>query len=273
MIINIFLPNTDGVQINLEGTPDAYEILRLLSSYWVITQNPVDNNFNRNKHIIQVESPNVIYRGNEHSSYTFPYNSSYSCFKIICHLIRSNLCCDQGWHYLHASAISFNNKCYCFLGNTFAGKSTLTAFLSQQQGVKYVSDDLVILNTKQKCIMPYQKNILLREGSISILRKYDFDIKSLHYNPMLERFIYIPKQIEEQALPIGAIFLMQTEPPDTAGKQGSNQSIFLENSYFSRKNIKNNILSSITMDSIPISNLPHRDLSLTYQHIVNGRFL
>lgn len=272
MIINIFLPNTDGVQINLEDTPDAYEILRLLSSYWVITPVPADNYFNRNKHIIQVESPNVIYRGDAHRSYTFPYSSSYGCFKIICHLIRSNLCCDQGWHYLHASAISFNNKCYCFLGNTLSGKSTLTAFLSQQQGIKYVSDDLVILNTKQRCIIPYQKNILLREGSISTLRKYDFDIKSLHYNPMLERFIYTPKQKEEQALPIGAIFLMQTKPPDT-GKQGSNQSIFLENSYFSRKNIKNNILSSISMSPVPVSILSYRNLSLIYAHIVNGRFL
>ncbi len=42
---------------------------------------------------------------------------------------------------------------------------------------------------------------------------------------------------------------------------------------FHGKDIKNNILSSISMSSVPVSVLSYRNLSLIYAHIVNGRFL
>jgi len=77
---------------------------------------------------------------------------------------------EDGYCALHAGAVEWGGKAYILLGDTEAGKSTLTTYLCHR-GFGYLSDDLAIINKASNTVSPYPRPVQLRDGGVEVLRR------------------------------------------------------------------------------------------------------
>ena len=75
---------------------------------------------------------------------------------------------SPGYTLIHAASVGLNGKAFLLTGQTQSGKSTLTAYLCSR-GFSYITDDITVIEKATQRILPYRKNIMLREGSINVL--------------------------------------------------------------------------------------------------------
>ncbi len=70
-------------------------------------------------------------------------------------------------HYLvlHGAAAERGGEAIVFLGESYAGKSTLTMKLIQN-GYRLLSDEVVLIDSDSFRVVPFPRNILIREKSI-----------------------------------------------------------------------------------------------------------
>ena len=116
------------------------------------------------------------------------FDSNFLSYKYIIDIIRDNIVVDDGSNILHGSAVDFKGYCYVFLGESHAGKSTLSAFLNSIDGVDCISDDLVYIENLDVCAKPMSKYINLRENSLNILNEvYKLDVK-YKFDNFLDRY-------------------------------------------------------------------------------------
>ena len=126
----------------------------------------------------------------------------------VCHLINCLVTTIEPYIGLHCAVLAKNNINYLLVGPTGIGKSTLAMYLSEN-GYQYYTDDSVLINCNDKTLIPFVKNIHLRETSCEILEKYNIEID--------KRNVYLGKETRycqsrmvnelKQSKNIGIIFL------------------------------------------------------------------
>ena len=71
--------------------------------------------------------------------------------------------------FLHGSCFCFNNNIVLLLGHSRSGKSTALYNLLYNNGIRYVSDEIIAIEPNEKYILPLSnKPIQLREDVVSI---------------------------------------------------------------------------------------------------------
>lgn len=77
---------------------------------------------------------------------------------------------DDSVFALHGAAVEYHGKAIVFLGATTTGKTTLTAYLTQN-GFGYLTDDCVLIDRSDLTVHPVTTPIHLREGGLRVLEK------------------------------------------------------------------------------------------------------
>lgn len=107
--------------------------------------------------------------------------------------IIRNAYATDGYIMLHGGAISRNGKAVAILGNSYAGKSTATAYFCAK-GFEYLTDDRVLVNANTLQVMPFQRKIMLRSNTTSLLKEiYNISISTNEIDLNgIQRSIYEP---------------------------------------------------------------------------------
>ena len=119
---------------------------------------------------------------------------------------------------LHAAAVLYCNKAYIFAASTGAGKTTLSAYLSNS-GFAYISDDEIHIDMISLCVHAAPKPLHLREESVSILKHYGIDITTpVTVRNSFRRVVYLPNHFVQGDFPIGRLYFIQRSTVDTICK-------------------------------------------------------
>ncbi|MCK5759458.1 MAG: hypothetical protein KAH14_10230 [Clostridiales bacterium] len=86
----------------------------------------------------------------------------------------------SGYTLLHAAAVALDKTAFILAGKTQSGKSTLTAYLCNN-GFTYLTDDITVIDNKTLEVLPYRKSIMLRQGSLDVLKKHGIHINTNKY--------------------------------------------------------------------------------------------
>ena len=135
-------------------------------------------------------------QGNDKDYYVYIYNNQQGLFDVLTpdfnllinldkieeflqKLINCKCVLKENYYFLHCALVEKCEKNIILIGASGSGKSTLTAFL-HCNNFSCISDDKLIVNTKNGKIYPFIRNVQLRNGSLNILRTYG--IKNVKYN-------------------------------------------------------------------------------------------
>lgn len=113
------------------------------------------------------------------------YSSISITYKKICSVIRENLIVQDGFCFLHGSAVLLNEKVCLFLAETNTGKSTFSVY-SELFNHTCISDDLIILSIQDNRVYPISKNAHVRLGAEYFLPCQN----ALSYNSLIARYDY-----------------------------------------------------------------------------------
>ncbi len=109
---------------------------------------------------------------------------------------------------LHGGAVAWKGRAYVFLAATTTGKTTLTAYLTQQ-GLDYLTDDCVLIDRETLEVLPCITPIHLRAGGVEVLRQWGACPPLNHLADVgFERWVFTPARCVETPLPLGKIFFL-----------------------------------------------------------------
>ena len=117
---------------------------------------------------------------------------------------------------LHAAAVALDKTAFILAGKTQSGKSTLTAYLCTN-GFTYLTDDISVIENRTLEVLPYRKSIMLRQGSLDVLKKHSIRIntnKYIAWNNEL-RYPYRPVvKRNNSTFKLGGIFILERNSDD-----------------------------------------------------------
>lgn len=128
--------------------------------------------------------------------------------------VAPRILAHEGALVLHASAVAIDGKVAIFLGETGAGKSTLSACL-HQAGHQLLGDDAIIISHNAGCFFaePVYPSLRLFPDAVSALFGDDADVSAMaHYSDKQRVAIQAASTLPDSPLPIGAIFLLSGDP-------------------------------------------------------------
>lgn len=115
---------------------------------------------------------------------------------------------DEDILALHGAAVERDRKAFLFLGSTGSGKTTLTAYLTSS-GLKYITEDCILIDFKQGVVNPNLNPLHLREGGLEILRQNHVFLKCQYVDYFyFRRYVHMPQNIEKMPIPLGGIFFI-----------------------------------------------------------------
>lgn len=192
---------------------------------------------------------------------------------LINRYIRNNISFINNWNAYHASSVVIEKKAFMLMGESGAGKTTLTAYLNIMFGVTVLTEDMTIINCNSCEIVPQNVALALRENSINLLSdQYGCDIrKKCRYHN--KRFIYTPS-IEEDAHKYNiarVCYVLRREPgrKKVEKKKIDSSFVFIKNSYCSQNIWLNIELAQKIYDQIDAYELYYDDLNMVYSFFKN----
>lgn len=128
---------------------------------------------------------------------------------FIAHKVARMRIFDPRVFALHGAAVEYKGKAYVFLAATTAGKTTLTAYLTQK-GFGYITDDCVLVDRETLEVYPCTTPIHLREGGRKVLQAYGSLPPVEHLDDMgFERWTFLPENCVQEPLPLGKVFFLK----------------------------------------------------------------
>lgn len=192
----------------------------------------------------------------------------------ICNLMYAEKEFDVNIFAVHGAAVEYNKQAYIFLAQTYAGKSTLTAFLALN-GLSYITDDCVLINNKTLKIVPDFTPISLREGGRQVLSDigyptHEFDV--LEYPPLTE-YAYTPQKITGKPIGIGGIFFIKRSDQNSlASMSCSERMLLLLKSPITNYTLNEEYIQFIKeLSSFPCYKLCYSDMEYVLEIITNGK--
>lgn len=114
---------------------------------------------------------------------------------------------QDNFFVFHGGGVAYKDELYLFLGESSSGKSTLTAFLINN-GFKYVSDDIIPVNTEKNTASSPGNPIMLRCGGLNVLKSCGIHVECEYCNE-IERYIYMPAIDFDAQYAIKKIFFIE----------------------------------------------------------------
>ncbi len=136
---------------------------------------------------------------------------------LICieNLIYLNTCILPSVFALHGAVLAKADKAYLLMGETEAGKSTLTAYLAHR-GYEYISDDEIFYSIDQKCILPARKPLQLRDGGRAVLEQAGISLgqrcETVAYGGTNRHLLHFDNITAHPAYRIGGIYFLRRGP-------------------------------------------------------------
>lgn len=200
------------------------------------------------------------------------YDNDTIAIVRICEYIRVNMLFEEGWTALHGSAISILDKNYLFLGHTGAGKTTLSAYLSIQNGVDIISEDIVIINIHTLECIHRKSPMSLRAGGYDIL-KNEYSCQ-LHIDGVLPngKLIYVPPSYEaKEKYYISSCFLLvRKDNINVSAELIEGELNYILNS-FCFNNMKYNIKCAIALSKkLPMYRFNYSNLDQALEFLSNN---
>lgn len=126
---------------------------------------------------------------------------------------------QRGHLVLHASAITIGAKCYIFMGNSCAGKSTLAAYMVHQRGCGFLTDEICSIEFKPEKFYVHAASPEVRLFNDS-KNQFNLQENEATKNPELPKnHIDQRERIEAQPVEVAAIYnLSEPRGKDTQPK-------------------------------------------------------
>jgi hypothetical protein len=123
----------------------------------------------------------------------------------------------------HAAAVGTDHGCILMPGASGAGKSTLTASLLARPHIRYLADDIVLLDRENLYAVPLPGTLVLKSGSWNVLESLlqGLASRTIHRrnNENVKYWAPSPGQVARNPLPVKAVVFPQRgdrgEPPLT----------------------------------------------------------
>ena len=94
---------------------------------------------------------------------------------------------------MHGGAVCHNHHGIALLGESFAGKTTLTSYLVGN-GFQYYTDDLIIYNSNNHILTPFPNPVHLRKDALLLLQNHGVTLPVKEYSGFsYERYIFFPQ--------------------------------------------------------------------------------
>jgi hypothetical protein len=110
---------------------------------------------------------------------------------------------------IHAAAVSTDHGSVLLPGASGAGKSTLTAFLLTRPQIRYLTDDMVLLDRESLCAVPMPGALVLKTGSWDLLEPHLHGLASQtahrRNNEDVKYWVPRPEQIAVGRPPVKAV--------------------------------------------------------------------
>ena len=84
--------------------------------------------------------------------------------------------------------MKYHENIIAFLAQRGTGKTTLSAYLSQDVNWQIISEDMLIVNYNTLDLYASARKLLLRENALEILCKYGFSLE-YEYNKIMNRYL------------------------------------------------------------------------------------
>ena len=107
----------------------------------------------------------------------------------------------------HGGGVAYKDELYLFLGKSTSGKSTLTTFLINN-GFKYISDDIIPVNTEKNTASSPGNPIMLRDGGLNVLKSCGIHMEC-EYCSEIERYLYMPEIDFDSQYTVKKIFFIE----------------------------------------------------------------
>lgn len=187
-------------------------------------------------------------------------------------IITKCITTSQGWNIYHGAAVELNNKVFMFLGDSGAGKTTLTAYLTLLGNGKYISEDMLIVDCLRKQIVPCNNELHMRRGGMELLwDKYGKDIFSSKFVKCeeYERYFVTPPSVIKEIKTIDAVFCLDRKDNRSLSKyEKITNGIFerLLGACFLPNNTIENVKGSLALTNlIDMYSLSYYDFEDVYQ--------
>lgn len=151
---------------------------------------------------------------NEHKIIT------YSPISYIYHYMIQDLMLQNNVWALHGAAVCYKNEVYLLLAPTHTGKTTLTAYLTNN-GLEYVTDDCIIVDSKSLLVHPFQMPLHLRSGGVEVLKGAGCNIPDnlpLVFEGNVHRYILTPDKERSSPAKIAKLFFIERTENDNSLK-------------------------------------------------------
>ena len=111
---------------------------------------------------------------------------------------------------LHGAAVEYNGYAYIFLAPTTTGKTTLTAYLTNDN-FGYITEDCILIDRQTLTVYPYACPVHLRSGGVEVLQRYGITIPNMQIfgDPAGTRYVYTPSNCVTVPLPLGRIYFIE----------------------------------------------------------------
>jgi hypothetical protein len=191
----------------------------------------------------------------------------------ITNILYANTTFDSSVFAFHGSSIAYNKRAIVFLAKTNTGKSTLVSYLTNK-GLKYITDDCVIINRTNLMVYPYTTPLHLRAGGVQILRQNHIELPKmcLMEDCSIKRYVYMPRESVADSIQLGDLFfIIRTLTDNRVDEMKMSEKIIkLMESASTKYKITSDYISFIAMLSKrPIRKIYYSDMQYVYEVITH----
>lgn len=183
---------------------NSLKVGRLLALYFGKCFLPADRIHPETIVIDEIDNTHFIIRYNQQKIITD------SLLKELNNIFFEHTLFDKSILALHGAAVEYENNAYVFLAPTGEGKTTLTSYLLHRN-CRYITDDCVFIDRTSMHVFPSLMPLHLRPGGLSVLR-YERAVPDgimLMDDGATRRFVFFPKEITDNSVPIKCIFIVK----------------------------------------------------------------
>ena len=121
---------------------------------------------------------NIEYQVEGHEAKSVDVNGE-NFLVVFRRVIHSFLVAEKKYLFLHASCVVKGDSAIFIMGESMAGKSTITTYLLAK-GYDYITDDFTIIDVQNGEVVPFRKAIHIRAGTHQLLKDKGFAPPAIH---------------------------------------------------------------------------------------------
>lgn len=192
-------------------------------------------------------------------------------------IIESFLIPKEDYLFFHAACIAKGSSAVLLLGESMAGKSTLSTYLFAN-GFDYLTDDYTIIQQSNNTIEPFKKLIHIRQGTEQLLKRKGVNVPVFNFGTFDRSFIFPTLTRDERKYKLIAGIVLGSYTRNTNNTDSSIREIvnitqkrtfFLENLFTTSDLLQDIVKVNRLIADIPLYFTVNNDLDATSRRISN----